>query len=289
MSRYWSAVPAARDRIIGAVIPLLAPGLGYVVQGRHARGLLFLTATAAGGAAAVAAQHLTDIFPPAIWLLYLTWHCLLVFVSEPRSTPIPARLSLRNRLLMAPFLLPPVCAVTLMVSGVAIVQVDSDAGMPGVLPGEWVVGKRTLPDPVRPGELVAVKCNDGTTHQVGRLLALPEERMRRRNGTVWLQSRRLPQVPVGYWRYEETDHLAAAEVLGDHYYVVLVDPPATPGPSARELRLSEMELGVVPDNRQSQGFLSCTGSSAVETQNIAAIPKHVLFSPQLSRLGLRLK
>jgi hypothetical protein len=270
-------------------MPLLAPGLGSVLEGQHGRGLCFLTATAIGGAAAVAAQHLTEIFPPAIWLLYVVWHGILVFVGGPGSVAPPARLSLRSRLLMVPFLLPPVCTVALLMSSVAVVEVSGSAGMPGVLPGEWVVGRLPSPDDVRPGSLVAVRCNDGATHQVGRLLALPEQRLRRRNGTIWRQSRRLPQEPIGYWSHAEQEYLAVAEVLGDDYYVVLVDPGAEPGPAAPEIRLGATELGVVPDNRGSEEFLACTGSPAVEARSIVAIPEHVLFSPRLSRLGLHLK
>jgi len=279
-----------RDRAVGLVVPLLAPGIGHVLHSRHVAGLLFLTATAAGGGTAVVTQHLTSIFPPVIWLLYLIWHCLLVCLSRPGLHPLPGRLSVQSRVLMVPFIMPLVCTLGLLASGVMVVRVDGDSGMPGVLPGEWVVGRRNLPEPLSPGVLVVVKCNDGAGHRVGRLLALPGERLRQHNGTIWRQSSPLPQQTIGYWQFGETEHLAASEVTEDDFYVVLLNQDGNRGAlDSGEVELGDSKAGVVPDNRGSDDFVSCAGSMAVAASEIEGRPGHILFSRRISRLGAPLK
>jgi hypothetical protein len=269
------------------LVACVAPGWQRLPEGPR-RWLWPLAANVAGLSTLAWAVLGQGLFLPAALLLWGLYQALLA--TQAGRTIQPAR---APRRWLPLFLLPALLAATALTALLGTVTLDSDLGLPGVRPEERVL-YRELADDLASGlgSPILIRCVDGGAALV-RVVGLPGD-------VLSMRDRRLCRgelcYPAGSLAMERSDgglDRLSVEVIGPHHRLVLpLEGAAEAGlwPAKLPLVVADGELAVLPDNRGSEAFLSCTdGAVAVPGERLLGRPLHILVADEWDRLGLAIR
>ena len=234
----------------------------------------------------VAAVSVGDLFLPVAMVLWVCFQSLLA--THVASCEIAGPGWLRY-LQVVPLL----GAAVLIASGIGVAQVPGDSGLPNVRLGEWLLLEAATDELPRLGDAVAVRCtNDVGGVALARVVGLPGDRLHLEGRNLCRNGRCFPTAPMVLEDEGGGVLQSAIEVVGGRSHILLSGQSTDAGEWSTSLPalVADGHLALLPDNRVSISFGSCTGGEIIlSTERIAGRPAAILYSSGWSRVGLRLK
>ncbi len=275
------------------ILFFIAPGASSIAEGRWVRGAALFVLNLAGMLAAALLVTRFDTFPLAAVVLWLVYQGVLTVtfgLQERQRRSNQRRVAVAGMLAAALCLSPPILAGFLVADGISIMRVENSPTGPLLQPGDWVSYRRvTTSSPLRPGDLVVVRCNDAPGSRVARVMGVPGDEVWREKGRVCTTTGCYPVKRMGDFKSGGDSGAAAVEVLNDNYHVIVHSGGSSPATAGMALWLGDGEFALLPDNRGDQKGSSCRRGLVARRDEIQGIPTWVLFSPEVERIGLAIK
>jgi hypothetical protein len=275
---------------MSSLLRFFAPGLLSFRHGEPGAAVTALLLHALGLAGASLAVTAAGLFPPLALLLWLCYQAVLVSCLtrsgiDRGGDPVPGLVPVALAALAWSGLW--LAAVLLVAAELRPAALAADVAFPGA-PAETLLFRPFGSDelPLR-GDLVVVACaRQG--RGLARVIALPGEEVRATSdGRVCTRPGCFPQRRFSAGP-DPLDVAAGVEVLGDRFHLLFFGPAAGRDYSPL-FTLPPDTFAVFPDFRDSTAFLACRAPGPIPRSDLLGTARWVLLSPNLSRIGLRLK
>jgi len=292
---------ADRESGLSFLATFVAPGWLSMREGSYLDSLAGFLLNCLGVTGGILLAVWGKLFLPVVLLLWIVYQVLLSFRSSrsriaraagtPQST-LSRSVRIAGILLLAS---PVVVGIAVIWSCVAVAQLPFEhaAASPTARPGEWITYERL--EDVRlfaRGELAVVRCTDGGTIQIARVMGLAGEEIVLHHGEVCADGTCFPQTRFAQFPEPAGIATVLVEVIGERYHLLFRTSSGEEearGAAPVRIRLEEGQVALLPDNRDGTGLDSCTGSLKAGLEEILGKPRYILFSSDFGRIGVDLK
>ncbi len=173
-----------------------------------------------------------------------------------------------------------------------VVRVSGDSGLPSVKEGEWLLVSGTGGGLPRLGDGVAVRCVEPGSTTLARVVGLPGDRLHGHGKAVCRNGQCYPSAPMVLEDGKGGETVAAATFVGGRSHVLLSSTEGV-GALPRDalpMTIPDAYLALLPDNRASASFASCSGGEMVlPVDRVVGSPQAILYSSDWARIGLSLE